>query len=552
VSTAKKDGSSTIQEARQQDLKVQQSKLELEHDESTLNRAKSAKAHADQATADSKKQLASEAALAQKSQEQINQLQMQDQQDKMALASTLSKRQALGAAFKREGNAEEALQVEMAALKRATKREQAMERAFESAQSTSKQMKSQVAVDQSFVKRGFAADSKLHASEVNEKAKVKDVTGQADRAEEQLTGIKRRVKEMREQESGLIRNGQTALAAEVSAKAKMAKVEDAVRSARSKAKGAAHAAQIASQEAPHLERNLKKSKADVLSAEAHLSWTKKVSNAENKLAEQELAVAQQDTHVVQNTSLTADSAVALDEALKRKTIKDAAVADKLESEASKLMQNTTNDLVNVATQSHDAQISTQATQAQQAAVKFDNAASAALQSQHKFDSADSESVMTIQAASDAAARYGHADTEERVSLEKLKTLLPKDEADAVNEAAAHTREALSESTLESKGSSGQEALWAEQNARELKLAHTGGAAPSVTLGETQTAVSEMHKSQISGLGKLLHKARLSMDMNAEEDAIDEAQSINVRSPNDEVMLKLAQTLHQIDDNDKSV
>jgi len=169
TSKAKEAGSSIIAEARQMDLKQRQQRLKLDQEEGSIAQARKVKAHADEAASAAKKKVADEQQMQEKNEDAISNLKMVAQQDKLALATAISKKQALGAVFKREGDAEAALQVEMAALKRATNREEAMEKAFEATEGKAKEMKAQVGVDSSFVKRAYAAQSKLASNESHEK-----------------------------------------------------------------------------------------------------------------------------------------------------------------------------------------------------------------------------------------------------------------------------------------------------------------------------------------------------------------------------------------------
>merc|ERR1712196_333580 len=187
----------------------------------------------------------------------------------------------------------------------------------------------------------------------------------------------------------------SALSAEVSAKAKM-----------SQAEAAARAAKTAGPTADHIEIKQKKAQSDVLADKEHLKWTKKV--------------AVRAAEAARNKTLVQKNSVSDDGSLRAKADAD----------------------VQIAKNAHAAKISKHKALAQQKAAQFKEAAAATASSQRSFDAADAESEMALRTASDAAANYGQADTAERVALEKLKTMLPTDEAEAAEEAAAQTRTAL--------------------------------------------------------------------------------------------------------------
>ena len=107
-------------------------------------------------------------------------------------------------------------------------------------------------------------------------------------AEKQLDAVRKQVKEMHAAESKLIGEGQSALSAEVSAKAKMSQAEAAARAAKNKARAAARAAMTAGPTADHIEIKQKKAQSDVLADKEHLKWTKKVADAETQLAKEQL------------------------------------------------------------------------------------------------------------------------------------------------------------------------------------------------------------------------------------------------------------------------
>jgi len=549
ASKAKNAGSSTINEASQMEQKLQQEKQKFAQEEGNLAQARDAKNHAKAAVSAKKTEVSEADQEIEKTQDKIDKLKMVAQQDKLALASATSKQQALTAVSKREADAEAALQVEMAALKRATKREEAMQSAFQTAQGKAKSAKAEVATDASYVKRAYAAQSKLKAKESSEKQAYKHATERVQGAEKQLDAVRKQVKEMHAAESKLIGEGQSALSAEVSAKAKMSQAEAAARAAKNKARAAARAAKTAGPTADHIEIKQKKAQSDVLADKEHLKWTKKVADAETQLAKEQLNVAVRAAEAARNKTLVQKNSVSDDGSLRAKADADVQVANKLAEATSENMKQYSNGdsgLVKIAKNAHAAKISKHKALAQQKAAQFKEAAAATASSQRSFDAADAESEMALRTASDAAANYGQADTAERVALEKLKTMLPTDEAEAAEEAAAQTRTALATSTKDMEGSGEEESLWAEQNAKELEQAEVNSApkreaSASATLGEAQ-AVKHRRTSQ---LGKMLQRAQLSLDADEEEDAIDAANGIEVNMPNDQggVMLKLEKTLN---------
>lgn len=285
----------------------------------------------------------------------------------------------------------------------------------------------------------------------------------------------------------------------------------------------------------------------MLADKEHLRWTTKVANAQTELAKQELTVALKAAEAAKNRTSSEGKNVAFDASLREKANADLEIADQLTEATGKLVNNNNSGLVKAAQMAHETKVNKHTTQAQKATADFKEAAAAALNSQHKFDAADAESEMSLHAAADAAAGYGQADTAERVALEKLKSMLPAEEAQEADSAAAKARAAVATSPKSLEGSGEEEALWAEQNAKELEQAHMGApkrASTSVatTLGESQAVNHERHTSQ---LGKMLQKAQLSLDVDDEEDAIDAANGIKVNLPNDKggVMLSLEKTLN---------
>merc|ERR1712196_397979 len=203
----------------------------------------------------------------------------------------------------------------------------------------------------------------------------------------------------------------SALSAEVSAKAKM-----------SQAEAAARAAKTAGPTADHIEIKQKKAQSDVLADKEHLKWTKKV--------------AVRAAEAARNKTLVQKNSVSDDGSLRAKADADVQVANKLAEATSENMKQYSNGdsgLVKIAKNAHAAKISKHKALAQQKAAQFKEAAAATASSQRSFDAADAESEMALRTASDAAANYGQADTAERVALEKLKTMLPTDEAEAAEE-----------------------------------------------------------------------------------------------------------------------
>merc|ERR1712205_89433 len=112
-SQAKENGASTISEARQMDAQVTQSKLALGQKLGSVAQTKRTKAHAQEAAAVTKQNVEKEKNELQQNEKTLNNLKMMEATDKVALAAAQSKQQALSAAVRREGDAEQALDVEM-------------------------------------------------------------------------------------------------------------------------------------------------------------------------------------------------------------------------------------------------------------------------------------------------------------------------------------------------------------------------------------------------------------------------------------------------------
>jgi hypothetical protein len=319
-----------------------------------------------------------------------------------------------------------------------------------------------------------------------------------------------------------------------------------VRESKARAKAALLAAKNAGPALAAVEAKEKKVQKVTVEDQDHLGWTKKMAAAEAELAAKEVQVAQTSVAVAKNRTLNSVELSQADDSLREKAAADADLANTLVDATAKLVQNNDSVIVRAAEQASADQTAKHSAQVQTASAESQNQLASVEKLQHQYDSSNAQSEMSLRAAGDAAANFGKADTAERIALEKLKALLPSEEAQQADETAANARAAVDARTHTATRQDADQALWAKQNAQELLRARGGGSpaeSHNDVLGETEAVTAHSETNQMN-LATTLHKAILAMDTMSAEDAIDAANSIQPRILNDKdgVMLKLEKTL----------
>ena len=507
---ATEDGSASIAAATQSKVQLQQEQTKLQQQESAVNQARQQKAATDSAAGDASDKLAADQKQESQQTKRIDDLKMKRSADQMALNAALDKKRALGVSFTQEADAEEALQAEVAALKRASKRENAMQQAFEGTEGVDKNAKAQVALDQSFVSRAYTAKSKLSRTANNEEQQLQQKQERTKRIEKRLGESQKQVKRLREQESKDIMAGQKALATEVSQKARVAQSKGAARKATRESEQAAHTAALAGPKLAKTTVEAEHAGRIVNHDQVALDWSRHVAKAETALALRTTKLAQGEFETATNRSQAAEKSMGNDESIREQLKANSA-------EAKKLLDAT--EFTSDSTDSSDVikrQLNRQSAETKAANVAEQEQAKKTAESQSNFAKFDAQSEMAITAATQAAQGYGSADTSARVALEKLKVLLPEDQANQADEAERKTRSDLE---LQVPSEVAKASNWDKQNTNELSMAARNAAGPVATLGESVDEQDELNDDISLTLGQSLHKAQLALDSGEKADAI---------------------------------
>lgn len=302
--------------------------------------------------------------------------------------------------------------------------------------------------------------------------------------------------------------GQQALASEVSQKARLSQAKAAARRATGAAEQAEHAAALAGPALAKTTADAKHAMEVVKQDQTAFEWSKHVAKAEAALAERTTKLAKDEFETATNRSKASQKAVSSDETIREQLEENSA-------EAKKLLDAT--EYIRDSTDSEDImkrQLATRSAETKAAQAAEAEQASQTSESRNNFAKFDAQSEMAIRAATDAAQNYGSADTAERVALEKLKLVLPRDEADKADAAARRARVQLEVQTPKEKVKTSG---WDKQNALELKMAAKNSVGPVAMLGES---ADEGLEDEVSlNLGQNLHRAQLALDSGETADAL---------------------------------